>query len=363
MRFSRSRGVGRARSSTRARAAPIDGVIAVGDRPVVLAARAAEALGLPWHSRGGRAPPAPTSAARAPPSRPPASRRRGSRSTLASPTSARDSASRAMLGFPCVLKPRRAVGQPRRDPRRHAAGIRRRVRAHPRAARAAARFAPRATGLEDEILVEEYIDGREFAIEGRADRRRAARLRDLRQARSARGAVLRGDDLRDAVARSTRAQEQRRSSIRSRGRAALGLAHGPIHAECRVADGEVLRARSRGAADRRPVLARAAVSGSRGAGRRRSLEERAAAARGRRGRSTDVRASARAAAVMMIPIPRAGCSRGGRGGRRARGAAGSTDVAITAKTDQLLEPLPEAGSYLGFIFARAATRSRTRRRR
>jgi hypothetical protein len=29
------------------------------------------------------------------------------------------------------------------------------------------------------------------------------------------------------------------------------------------------------------------------------------------------------------------------------------DVLITAKPDQLLEPLPEAGSYLGFIFARA----------
>ncbi len=26
---------------------------------------------------------------------------------------------------------------------------------------------------------------------------------------------------------------------------------------------------------------------------------------------------------------------------------------ITAKPDQLLEPLPEAGSYLGFLFARA----------
>ena len=29
---------------------PIAGVIAVGDRPVILAARAAQALGLPWHS-------------------------------------------------------------------------------------------------------------------------------------------------------------------------------------------------------------------------------------------------------------------------------------------------------------------------
>jgi len=32
---------------------PIDGVIAVGDRPVVLAARAAEELGIPWHSVEG----------------------------------------------------------------------------------------------------------------------------------------------------------------------------------------------------------------------------------------------------------------------------------------------------------------------
>jgi hypothetical protein len=34
-----------------------------------------------------------------------------------------------------------------------------------------------------------------------------------------------------------------------------------------------------------------------------------------------------------------------------------TEVRITAKIGQLLEPLPEAGSYLGFIFARGATAS------
>ena len=31
---------------------------------------------------------------------------------------------------------------------------------------------------------------------------------------------------------------------------------------------------------------------------------------------------------------------------------GIEEVRITAKTDQLLEPLPEGASYLGFIFAR-----------
>src|SRR4029079_13335633 len=31
-------------------ARPIDGILAVGDRPTVIAARVAAALGLPWHS-------------------------------------------------------------------------------------------------------------------------------------------------------------------------------------------------------------------------------------------------------------------------------------------------------------------------
>jgi hypothetical protein len=37
----------------------------------------------------------------------------------------------------------------------------------------------------------------------------------------------------------------------------------------------------------------------------------------------------------------------------ARGVPGIDDVVITAKPDQLLLPLPEGASYLGFIFARA----------
>jgi hypothetical protein len=32
---------------------------------------------------------------------------------------------------------------------------------------------------------------------------------------------------------------------------------------------------------------------------------------------------------------------------------GITDIRITARPDQLLVPLPEGASYLGFIFARA----------
>jgi hypothetical protein len=61
----------------------------------------------------------------------------------------------------------------------------------------------------------------------------------------------------------------------------------------------------------------------------------------------------RAAAVMMIPIPKRGMLRRVEGVEQARTVPGIDDLRITAKPDQLLEPLPEAGSYLGFIFARA----------
>src|SRR5439155_23007265 len=62
-----------------------------------------------------------------------------------------------------------------------------------------------------------------------------------------------------------------------------------------------------------------------------------------------------AAAVMMIPIPARGMYKGVAGEDEARAVPGVTDVRITAKAGQLLETLPEAGSYLGFIFARGAS--------
>jgi hypothetical protein len=47
--------------------------------------------------------------------------------------------------------------------------------------------------------------------------------------------------------------------------------------------------------------------------------------------------------------------KGVTGESEARAVPGVTEVRITAKLGQLLETLPEAGSYLGFIFARGAT--------
>jgi hypothetical protein len=63
---------------------------------------------------------------------------------------------------------------------------------------------------------------------------------------------------------------------------------------------------------------------------------------------------ARASGVMMVPIPRRGRYRGVEGTEAARAVPGVDDVQVTAKPGTIVVPLPEARSYLGFIFARAA---------
>ena len=62
---------------------------------------------------------------------------------------------------------------------------------------------------------------------------------------------------------------------------------------------------------------------------------------------------ASASGVMMIPIPRRAVFRSVGGLEAAAAVPHVTDISITAKPDQLLVPLPEGASYLGFIFARA----------
>jgi hypothetical protein len=52
---------------------------------------------------------------------------------------------------------------------------------------------------------------------------------------------------------------------------------------------------------------------------------------------------------MMIPVPRAGIYQGVHGVDRAQALA--DELIITAKEGQLVLPLPEGNTYLGFLFA------------
>jgi len=203
-------------------------------------------------------------------------------------------------------------------------------------------------GLEDEILVEEYIGGREYALEGVLTQGRLQVFAIFDKPDPLEGPFFE-ETIYVTPSRLTAHFQARVAQEVERGAAALGLRHGPVHAECRITpEGSiyVLEIAARpigglcsrvltfeGGATLEAVLLRHAVG-----------EPIAGVSREPRG-----------AAVMMIPIPKRGMLRGVSGEEAARQVGGVTEIRITAKTGQILESLPEAGSYLGFIFARGAT--------
>jgi biotin carboxylase len=127
--------------------------------------------------------------------------------------------------------------------------------------------------------------------------------------------------------------------------AAIGLRHGPIHAELRLGpDGPVVievAARSIGG-----LCARTLRFGLGAA----SLEEIVIASA--LGRELGALDRSGAAGVMMIPIPAGGVLGEVRGVEAARAVPLVEDVQVTARAGEVLVPLPEGAAYLGFLFAR-----------
>ncbi len=131
---------------------------------------------------------------------------------------------------------------------------------------------------------------------------------------------------------------------------AIGLVHGPVHAECRIGPPGITLLEVAA----RPIGGLCArVLRFAGGGEVLPLEELLL----RHAMGEETSALVRepdAAAVMTIPIPRRGLFKGVDGEDAARQVPHIDDIRITARPDQLLEPVPEGDSYLGFIFARAA---------
>jgi biotin carboxylase len=327
--------------------ARLDGVVAVGDRPVVLAAAAAAALGLPGNPPDGAAASTDKRAART----------RFAAAGLpvpwflaldltAAPERALASAiDRGDVRWPCVLKPLGLSGSRgviRADTPDEAQAALARIRA------LLARPDVRAlrAGTEDAVLIEGYIDGREYALEGVLT---AGRMRTL--AVLAKPDPLEGPFFEETVflAPSGLGHEGERevAAVIERACRALGLRHGPVHAEVRLGPAGLfvleIAARPIGGLCSRVLRFGDGLV---------SLEE--VLLRHAMGEGIDrIEREALAAGVMMIPIPRLGVLKGVEGQEEARAVPGVESVHITAKPDQLIEPLPEAGSYLGFIFARA----------
>lgn len=354
---------------TRCAQVPVSGVLAVGDRPVVLAARAAAALGLPGHP--------PDAVGRARDKR--AGRAAFAAAGLPGPwffaveaeTSPEAAADHPSLRFPCVLKPTGLSGSRgviRADtPSAFAAALARirRLLARPEI-RAARRENPAEAGDPEVVLVEGFVPGAEVAVEGVLT---AGRLQVL--AIFEKPDPLDGPFFEETIylvpPRLPGAQLRAVSEAVQRATAALGLRHGPIHAECRLtAAGVVLLEVAP-----RPIGGLCArvlrfVDGEEVRGEEEDGEEEDESATRwtledlllRHAVGEDVggwQRERRPAAVMMVPIPGRGVLRRVDGEAAAAAVQGIEEVRITATVGQLLEPLPEAGSYLGFIFARAAT--------
>ena len=203
------------------------------------------------------------------------------------------------------------------------------------------------TGLEDVILVEDYIPGREYALEGVLTDG-AFRVFAIFDKPDPLEGPFFEETLYVTPSRLPAPEQRRIVDHVQRAGVALGLSHGPIHAECRVTPEGTIYVLEIAARPIGGLCSRVLSCGST------SLEEvllRHATGDAISGYTRDQDA----AAVMMIPIPSRGMYKGVRGEDEARATKGVTGVQITAKVGQVLEPLPEAGSYLGFIFARGHT--------
>jgi biotin carboxylase len=313
-------------------AAEADAVVGVDDAGVFIAAKAADELGLPHDD--------PKAVAA---TRDKAEMRRllhdagVKQARFALVENLEEAATAAAgIGYPVVLKPRTLSGSRgvvRIDSAEDLPGAFDRVMS-----------IARRGGADSPLLIEEYLPGDEVAVEGLVDSRGVEVLAVFDKPDSLDGPYFEEtiyvtpsrhrDDVLAAV-EATVAQAV----------AALGLAHGPIHAELRLTP----------AGPRVVEVAARSIGGLCGRSLRfgmlgQSLEVlllRAALGMNRRGMRRDESPSG----VMMLPIPAAGVFRGVRGEAALGEVEGITDLQITFPRDRPIEPLPEGDRYLGFMFA------------
>jgi biotin carboxylase len=323
---------------------PFDAVVAVGDRPAVLAARAARRLGLPGNEPDAAAASGNKREARA----------RFAASGLSVPwhfavpiaDGRRLAAADSRLEYPCVLKPLGLSGS---------RGVIRANspeefdRAFERIRALVARVDVRAvrSTTDETILIEGFIPGREYAIEGVLTAGSLQVFSVFDKPDPLDGPFFEETIYVTPSALDATTYDALVTTVQ-RATTALGLSHGPIHAECRIGAAGIFVLE----------IASRPIGGLCSKALRFQLDSSLEEVLLRHARGEDIsgwRREAVASAVMMLPIPRRGLLKGVEGVADAGSVPHVEEVRITAKPDQLLEPLPEAGSYLGFIFARAST--------
>lgn len=309
---------------------PFDGILAVGDKPAIAAADAASAFGLRFHSAAAARDANDKFATR--------ERFRTAGVRVPRYELVRVESVGEAVRYPCVLKPLHLSASQ--------GVIRANNPAEFRSASLRMAALKNASSKQDGgvMLVEDFIPGREFALEGVVT---GGKLRVL--ALFDKPDPLDGPYFEETIyITPSREAPELQEAIRStteRAAAALGLTDGPMHAEMRVNEEGVwmleVAARPIGGLCSRAL--RFAPDAT--------LEE--VLLRHAMGESIDSWTLAPGShGVMMIPVPRSGVYRAVEGVADAEAVPGIEAVMITAKEGQEFATLPEGASYPGFIFAR-----------
>jgi phosphoribosylaminoimidazole carboxylase (NCAIR synthetase) len=325
----------------------VDGILALGDRPAVAASHVARGLGIHYNH------PAAVEACRS------KLRMREIFRDVSLPTPWFRSVpihpppEPALLGvsFPCVLKPlslSASQGVVRANNREEFVVAAHRLR---RLLESPEIRATREAHL-DRMLVEEYIPGREVAVEGLLT---DGSLRIL--AIFDKPDPLEGPYFEETIyvtpsslpASQQRAIEQcAHNAVR-----ALGLSHGPIHAEFRVHEERVWPLE----VAPRPIgglCARALRFAGENTGAAIGLEE-LLLCHALNLPGSDLPRELSPSGVMMVPVPKSGILEKVEGEEAVRATPGITELHITARLRDYLAAWPEGSSYLGFIFAKGKT--------
>ena len=248
----------------------------------------------------------------------------------------------ARVGFPCVVKPlvlAASQGVIRADdlPSLRAA-------VEHIAAILADRTIQKRGPAARQILIEGFIPGREVALEGLLRNGTLDVLALFDKPDPLDGPFFE-ETLYVTPSRLPKPVQDAIAACAARAASAIGLSHGPIHAELRINDqGPWLlevAARSIGGLCSRTLRFGTGLT----------LEE--IIIRHALGMAIpSLERERRAAGVMMIPIPKAGRLRDIRGEDEAKTVPGIDEVTIMIRRGQRVVPLPEGKRYLGFIFAR-----------
>jgi biotin carboxylase len=322
-----------------------DGILALGDRPAVAAAYVARGLGLAYNH------PLAVEACRSKLRMREVFRDAGLRVPWFRAVALQPAPEPALLGisYPCVLKPlslSASTGVIRANNReefvRAAVGVRH-VLESPEI------LASREANL-DQMIVEGYIPGREVAVEGLLTDGEFRVLAIFDKADPLEGPFFE-ETIYVTPSSLGDAQQKEIEKCAADAVRALGLSHGPVHAEFRINEEGVwplevaprpiggLCARAlrfvSGASDEaiglEELLLRQAVEMPVGNWKR----------------------EAAASGVMMIPVAASGVLEGVEGESAARAVPSVTDLEITARLHDYIAAWPEGASYLGFLFARA----------